>query len=218
MRVIPIPGVGFDSNVYLIIDEKKVLVDTGTGFYADYIIKKIKEKCPLEEISSIILTHEHFDHTGGVDALKKFCHAEIMIHEEGAETLEGGLDWSSSFFGVEQKRVRVDRKLREGDVIPLGEHDLIVLHTPGHSKGSICLYEEKNKSLFSGDLIFCGGGIGRTDFYGGDLEELIQSIERIKKLDVNALYPGHGEWVINDGDFHVMLAEQYARRLMWKEF
>jgi len=214
MQIVPIPGVGFDSNVYLLIDERKALIDTGTGFYADYIIKKIKEACPLEEISFIILTHEHFDHTGGIDALKKFCDAEIMIHEEGAETLEEGLDWSSCFFGVKQKKVKVDRKLKEGDIISLGKSELVVLHTPGHSRGSICLYEEKSKSLFSGDLIFCGGGIGRTDFYGGDLEELIQSIERIKKLDVNALYPGHGEWAVENGSFHIKLAERYARQLI----
>ena len=214
MYVVPIPGVGFDSNIYLIIDEKKALIDTGTGFYADYVIKKIKEACPLEEISFIILTHEHFDHTGGIDTLQKFCHAEIMIHEKGAITLEKGLDWSSSFFGVKQKKVKVHRKLREGDIIPLGEHDLMVFHTPGHSKGSICLYDEKSKSLFSGDLIFSDGGIGRTDFFGGDLGELLHSIERMKKLEINALYPGHGEWVTTDGDIHVKLAAEYARRLM----
>jgi len=214
MKIVPIPGVGFDSNVYLIIDKEKALIDTGTGFYADYITKKIKEVCSLEEISSIILTHEHFDHTGGIDGLLKFCDAEVMIHENGAETLKKGLDWSSCFFGVKQKKVKVDRKLKEGDVISLGGHDLIVFHTPGHSRGSICLYEKKSKSLFSGDLIFCGGGIGRTDFYGGDLEELIQSIERIKKLEVDALYPGHGEWTVENGSFHIKLAEQYARQLM----
>ena len=213
MRVIPISGRGFGSNVYLVLDEKKALIDTGAGFYANDVIKKIKEETPLEKISYIILTHEHFDHTGGIEALQKVCSAEILMHEKGAPTLENGLDWSSSLFGVEQKRIKVHRKLNEGDTVSLGTHVLEVLHTPGHSEGSICLYERKSKSLFSGDTIF-SNGVGRTDFYGGDIVELVHSIERLTKLEVNDLYPGHGEWIAQNGDIHVTLAAEYARQLM----
>ncbi len=213
MHVIPISGRGFDSNIYLILDEKKALIDTGTGFHANGIIKKIRKETPLKKISYIILTHEHFDHTGGIETLQKVCSAEILMHEKGAPTLENGLDWSSSLFGVEQKRIKVHRKLRDGDTISLGTHVLEILHTPGHSEGSICLYEPKSKSLFSGDTIF-SNGVGRTDFYGGDIVELVHSIERLTKLEVNDLYPGHGEWVAHDGDIHVTLAAEYARQLM----
>jgi glyoxylase-like metal-dependent hydrolase (beta-lactamase superfamily II) len=213
MRVVPIPGRGFDSNVYLILDEKKVLIDTGTGFYANDVIKKIKKEMPPEDIFYIILTHEHFDHTGGIAAVQKVCSAEILMHEKGAPTLENGLDWSSSLFGVEQKKIKIHMKLKEGDRISLGTHVLEVLHTPGHSEGSICLYEHESKSLFSGDTVF-SNGVGRTDFQGGNIVELVQSIERLTNLEVDALYPGHGEWIPRDGDINVSLAAEYARQLM----
>jgi glyoxylase-like metal-dependent hydrolase (beta-lactamase superfamily II) len=213
MRVFPIPGRGFDSNIYILLDEKTVLIDTGSGFYASAIIKKIKKEIPPEKISHIILTHEHFDHTGGIPAVQKVCNAEILMHEKGAPTLEDGLDWSSSLFGAEQKKIMINKKLNEGDTISLGAHVLEVLHTPGHSEGSICLYERESKSLFSGDTVF-SNGIGRTDFRGGNIVELVQSIERLTNLEVDALYPGHGEWIPHDGDINVTLAAEYARQLM----
>jgi len=74
--------------------------------------------------------------------------------------------------------------------VTVGGHILEVIYTPGHSPGSICLYEPESKSLFSGDTIFSDGGIGRTDFPGGSMEELVESIRRID-MDVLDLYPGH---------------------------
>ena len=91
--------------------------------------------------------------------------------------------------------IPVDIKLKEDDTINLGKIKLKIIHTPGHTKGGICLYDEKTKSLFSGDTIF-SDGIGRTDFFGGDFNELKASVEKILKLKENSgidnLYPGHG--------------------------
>lgn len=203
-------GIGYESNVYLILANKKALIDTGTGFYSEQLIEELKKEVSLEEIEYIILTHEHFDHCGGAKDLKMATGAKICIHKNGAEVLEKGLNWSAIFFNAVQPKTEVDIKLEEGDIIDLGNIKLEVLHTPGHSEASICLYEEKSKSLFSGDTIFSYGGIGRTDFVGGDRIKLIESIKRLKKLEVNNLYPGHGEFIIGNAYEHIEMAERSA--------
>lgn len=214
MNVTRLLGFGFESNVYLILAEKIAVIDTGTGFYIRNLVEGLKRYVEPKDVEYIILTHEHFDHTGGAKALKDICNARICMHEMGAEVLEKGLDWSASFFGAKQPRTSVDIKLHGGEVIDLGNVKLNVIYTPGHSKGSICLYEEKTKSLFSGDTIFAHGGIGRTDFYGGDSFQLIQSIKRLKKLDIRNLYPGHGDYIVGDASKHIEMAERSASFLL----
>jgi len=210
MKIKEIPGIGFDSNVYLLMDgEKAALIDTGTGFNFHHVMEEIEREIPVEKIDKIVLTHEHFDHCGGVTGLKNLCNAEVMIHEKGAEIVERGIDSSASFFGVEQPPIKIDRKLNDGDRITVGEQILEVIYTPGHSPGSICLYEPESKSLFSGDTIFSDGGIGRTDFPGGSMEELVESIRRID-MDVLDLYPGHGPRIIKNGAKHVKMALKTA--------
>jgi len=193
MQVRKIEGMGFDSNIYVLKDGgRAAIVDTGTGFNSAYVINGIMEKVDMES----------------VDAIQ--CDAEVMIHEKGAETIEKGLDRSSSLFGVEQPAIKVDRKLNEGDIVKVGEAKLKVIYTPGHSPGSICLYEAESKSLFSGDTIFSDGGVGRTDFWGGDIEELVNSIRRIGEFDIVNLYPGHGPHIEGNGAKHVSM---YARAI-----
>ncbi len=199
-------GFGFESNVYLIKAEKYAIIDTGTGFYVRKLIEEIEKEIKIEEIEYIILTHEHFDHCGGVKELKEISNAKVCIHEKGADVLEEGKNWSAIFFNAIQPKVKVDIKLRDGDEIDLGNIILKIIYTPGHSMGSICLYEEKSKSLFSGDTIFSYGGVGRTDFYGGDYLQLKKSIERLLKMDIKNLYPGHGEYIIGNGKEHVEMA------------
>ena len=208
MKITRFLGFGFESNVYLIEADIVAVIDTGTGFYMKDLVEELEECVDLEDIEYIILTHEHFDHCGGVKKLKEICNAKVCIHENGVDVIEKGLNWSAAFFNAEQPRTRVDVKLKEGDEIDLGSVILKVIYTPGHSKGSICLYEEKSKSLFSGDTIFAYGGIGRTDFIGGDKLELIESIRKLKRVDVKNLYPGHGEYILKDGYMHIEMAER----------
>jgi len=207
-------GFGFESNVYLIEDEINALIDTGTGFYSDTLMKEIERYVDIESIEYIIITHEHFDHCGGAKRIKEESGAKICMHEKGAKVLEEREQWSATFFNSFQEKVKVEKKLKEGDKIILGNMNLEVLYTPGHSPGSICLYNEESKSLFSGDLIFAGGGIGRTDFYGGDAGQLVESIIRIGKLDVENLYPGHGEYVTGNAKKHIKMAEQMCKYLL----
>ncbi|HHO57084.1 MAG TPA: MBL fold metallo-hydrolase [Thermoplasmatales archaeon] len=207
-------GFGFESNVYLIEDERNAVVDTGTGFYTERLLDEISRYVEVKSIDYIILTHEHFDHCGGAADLKNTTGAEICMHEMAARTLEEGEQWSAMFFDAVQKATEVERKLREGDKIILGEAELRILHTPGHSPGSICLYDEKSRTLFSGDVVFAGGGIGRTDFYGGNAEQLVKSIKRLVELNVENLYPGHGDFVMGEGKAHIKMAERMSMYLL----
>jgi len=199
-------GYGYESNVYLIMDERNALIDAGTGFETKNLIKEIGKY--TRSIDYIILTHEHFDHCGGAAPLKRFFGSKIAMHEDGSRILEEGSNIYSSFFNAKFERAKVDIRLKGREIIDLGRIKLKVIHTPGHSPGSICLYDEKNKILFSGDTIFLYGGVGRTDFYGGDKEKLKESIKKIARLNIESLYPGHGEYAEKNASIHIKLAFQ----------
>lgn len=107
----------------------------------------------------------------------------------------------------------MDIKLVDGDEIRIGKTNLKIIHTPGHSPGSICIYEPESKVLFSGDTIFADGGIGRTDFYNGSPKDLINSIKKLAKMKINAIYPGHGNCIRKNAEMHVKMALNNATLL-----
>ncbi len=185
-----------DSNIYVIGD---TVIDSGTGFNFTKLYSLLKMlNIKLEDVKHVINTHGHFDHVGGNGY---FLNASISIHEEDAPILENGdLKVSmADFFNGKLKPRHVDRKLRDEDGIRIGSMDCKVIHTPGHSPGSVCIYCPKEKILFSGDTVF-SDGVGRTDVPGGDPEALNQSLEKISRLDVKKILPGHGEPVLSDGN------------------
>jgi hydroxyacylglutathione hydrolase len=146
----------------------------------------------------IINTHGHFDHAGANRRLKEVSGADILIHQADAPMLSG-LSASASAWGLRaDDSPAADRLLEDGDTITFGNYTLTVLHTPGHTPGGICLYTEYpnagslKKAVFVGDTLFAGS-IGRTDFPGGDLDTLIDSI-RTKLFaleDDVVVFPGH---------------------------
>lgn len=182
-----------DSNIYLIGD---TIIDSGTGFNFMRLHSVLKmQNTDLDKIKQVINTHGHFDHIGGNGY---FYNAKIAIHEKEAPIVENADAEKSNvnFFAGELKPRRVDRKLKEGDLVANG---LKVIHTPGHSPGSICLYDEKKKILFSGDTVF-SDGVGRTDLTGGDPQALGESLEKLSKLKIEKILPGHGEPVLKMGN------------------
>ncbi|MGZ4869837.1 MAG: MBL fold metallo-hydrolase, partial [Halobacteriota archaeon] len=131
------------------------------------------------------------------DGLKLSGKTVVMMHEADAKAI-GTSASAAHFFGARAPKFRVDTVLTDGAEIDLGDTTLRVIHTPGHTPGSICLYEVQSKSLFSGDTVFPYGSIGRTDLPGGSSRDLIRSISRLVALDVSVLYPGHGEVTANN--------------------
>ena len=207
-------GIFYDSNIYVISAEKTIILDTGTGSRHEKVLSDIKDIMNPEDIDTIVLSHRHFDHTGGAEALQKALKAELVVHEEAAAALRGGDDVTTAAraFGKSFPRLEV-RTVAEGDVIDLGDLKLKVLHTPGHSICSMALYHEETKTLFPGDTVYTDGGIGRWDLPTGNYEELVISLKRLSDLDISNLYPGHGPHAEGDGSRHVAMGLKYAEML-----
>ena len=179
-----------DSNIYIL---DHFVIDAGTGFNFTrmYDLFRVLKKNP-NDIKWVINTHCHFDHIGGNGY---FLNAKVAIHESEAHVLEKPDPELSNaaFFNGKISSTPVEKKLKDGDVI----NGLKVIHTPGHSPGSVCFYDPKQKILFSGDTIF-SDGVGRTDIKGGDVKLLEASLEKIQKMDIKKLLPGHGEPVLEN--------------------
>jgi len=180
-----------NANTYLINGSKKILIDPGhdrlLGNVKDHISKL---SITLQDIDLIILTHGHPDH---VEAVRSFSNslALIALHEtelDFIKTLAPHYDLTMGTANFEPQLL-----LREGQLI-VDDLTFQVIHTPGHSPGSICLYWPHEKALFTGDVIFYQG-IGRTDLPGGNGQDLKESISRLSSLEVEHLLPGHGEIV-----------------------
>jgi hydroxyacylglutathione hydrolase len=183
-----------DSNIYIMGD---TVIDSGTGFNFTRLYQLLKMlKIDLKDIKHVVNTHGHFDHVGGNGY---FIEADIAIHDADAAIVEKGdanLSYADFFDGRLKPR-EVRTRLKEGDVVSAGGMELEVIHTPGHTPGSICLYDRKSGTLFTGDTVF-SDGIGRTDMPGGNDEHLQASLDRISSLHAKRLLPGHGEAVVLD--------------------
>lgn len=210
MKVHYVAGVAYDSNVYLLEDEDPVLVDTGTGTYAESALEEVSKIVPLDRIGRIVLTHSHYDHMGGAKAFQEATGAKLYLHEAEALPLMAG-DTSltvSDMFGKRLRGLEVEQ-LKTGQRLKLGGTELQVLHTPGHSPGSIVLYDAEGASAVVGDTVFCDGGVGRWDLPGGDLGELRSSVKRLRELGLKNMYPGHGSYAEGDAEAHLGMAAEY---------
>jgi glyoxylase-like metal-dependent hydrolase (beta-lactamase superfamily II) len=141
-------------------------------------------------VAGIVLTHGHFDHLGAVGALVAETGAPLLVHESDAGDITTAEGTGGALFGFHAVSPPAERLLRDGETIAAGEVLLTVLHSPGHTPGSICLYAPGH--LISGDTLFAGS-VGRTDFRGGDMSAMRRSIARLAELpDDTRVYPGHG--------------------------
>jgi len=141
-------------------------------------------------VAAVVLTHGHFDHIGAAHEVCKATGAPLAVHGADAERLTSPEGTGGAMFGFDITAPEADRVLADGDTIEAGAVVLEVLHTPGHTPGSICLLGGAH--LLSGDTLFAGS-IGRTDFPGGDMPAMRRSIARLASLpDDTRVHPGHG--------------------------
>ena len=160
----------FASNTYLIKNKILTLIDPGTPLsFKDLKQELEKLKIKIEDIKIILNTHEHFDH---IMSNKYFKNAVVMIHKS--------------------KKFKHSTPLEDNSEINLGKIKLKVIYTPGHSKGSVCFYEPKQKILFSGDTVFAHGTPSLITI-SGSKKEYIQSLNKLLKLKINKILPGHGD-------------------------
>lgn len=192
-------GMGKDCNIYVI--DSEILVDTGTGqFFAD-ARDEIKKQCDPKTIKIIINTHYHHDHTGGNKKFRDWLGAKLVIHESELGLVEKG-ETLAERFGSVGKITTMDGTVKEGTVLRTENFSFIVLHTPGHTAGSICLYEPDKKILISGDTIFADS-LGRYDLPTGDRLEQKRSLEKLLNYNIQYLLPGHGRSLTSGVSFHI---------------
>ena len=158
------------TNCYLVYDEHKNAVLIDCGDESARINQKIDELSL--QVSYILLTHAHYDHIGAVDAVRAHTGARVLVSPEDHEMLLDGKKNLSAFHG-DGIRVKSDGLFSDGQVISCGDLSFTVLKTPGHTKGGVCFYTKG--ALFSGDTLFYAS-VGRTDFYGGNYDALIDCV------------------------------------------
>lgn len=177
MKIKRLIGGNLESNGYVIYDSEQgecFVIDPGyNGEKFLRIIEDLKLK-----MKGILLTHHHYDHVGGVEKIRAATGCPVYIHRADADPY----------------KKHADVMLEHGDTLTLGDEVIKVIHTPGHTKGSVCFYSEQSKLAFTGDTIF-NVEIGRIDLEGGSPPEMENSIRNIINLWSNEIiiYPGHGD-------------------------
>lgn len=180
------------TNCYLLcnIDIKEcVLIDPADS--QDEISRMIDESgCSLK---GILLTHGHFDHIMAADAVRDKYGVKVYASCDEKNTLEQPHINLGEAYGLKLS-VKADVWHKDGEILKLAGFDIEALHTPGHTEGGSCYYIREIGVIFSGDTLFCGS-VGRTDFPGGSMSEIVRSIkEKVMVLpDDTKVYPGHGE-------------------------
>ncbi len=181
-----------DTNTYIVYDEDTrdaVVVDPGdeSSEVVDWV-----ERLGLR-VRAILATHGHFDHVLGVDYIRNALGAEFYMHRDDLWVARQSMEWLR-IWGLEPRKPPEPDHVIEGDtLLELGSLSLRILHTPGHTPGSVCIYIDRDRILFSGDTLF-SGTVGRTDLPGGSWRDLAQSLRKIFQTlpSETIVYPGHG--------------------------
>ena len=178
-----------ENNNYLIIDEdsrEAALIDC--SYMDENILLELKKQ--NASLKYVLLTHGHFDHIGGLNDLPDG--AEVLMHADDMEWINE-VNTYLPMIGMPTMGIpKIDRHVVDNEIIRLGNTEIKIIHTPGHTQGGVCFYT--NGSLFSGDTIF-RESVGRCDLPGGDFNQIVDSIEqRIFELpEDTVIYPGHGK-------------------------
>lgn len=189
MVIKKLPLGNMPTNCYILADDKtKECAVFDPADEVEKIISAIGEY----KLKYIILTHMHIDHVMALDKLKEITSALVVVHSADAIALNDDNFTLANFFRTTSPETKADIIADDGDILCLGEFELKIIHTPGHTKGSMCIYCDG--ILISGDTLFAQS-VGRTDFPGGSHSELVNSIK--SKLftlpDDTKVYSGHSD-------------------------
>lgn len=182
------------TNSYILYDEETMealIIDPGSGELATKVRDLINAGL---RFNGIVATHGHIDHVAGVKELREVTGAKFSLHKLDVEILDVSLDWGWELgLDVKFDDVRPDYLYDGEEVIRLGRYEIEVIHTPGHTPGSVVFNIPTLKIAFTGDTLF-HGSVGRTDLMGGSWSTLKESIKKlVARLDSSTvIYPGHG--------------------------
>ena len=200
----------WETNAYLVWDGRApdaLVVDPGMGAAAPLVERVAANGLRLHLIAN---SHGHIDHIFDDAPLMDSSGAPLAIHPDDAYRLDG-----RNNYGFEITPVTATRELRDGEQVRIGDLVFDVLHTPGHTEGSVCLYEERHGLLLSGDVLFAGS-YGRTDLAGGSDEQMVASLARLAREIPPALrvLPGHGPETTIEGELPWLRRIAEAGRLL----
>ena len=194
-------GEGLCSNIYVIGKYRATMIDAGVGNRMNPVLPQLEQiGIKPENIESIIVTHAHHDHAMGVFLVLEKANPKVYVHEKDTRYIATRLGDHLV-------------KVKEGDVIETELWPLEVYWTPGHTEGSMSLYNRERKILFSGDTVFQDGYYGRYDGESGSFDEIVDSLRKLHGLDVEFLLSGHGPPVLKDGNKHIDMALNQATRI-----
>lgn len=182
-----INGLFPECNIYVIDGE--IVIDSGTGQNFSQV-KEMLEKFSMSP-HTLVNTHYHYDHTGGNKKFRDWAKCAIACHKEDEGYITSGNNLAD-LFNKQAQSCSVDFLTEDGDKVDTENYSFNVIHTPGHTQGSICLYEKSKKILISGDTLF-DNNMGRTDLSGGNHEDMRKTMEKLVKLPVEILLSGHGQ-------------------------
>ena len=219
-------GVGIshvsDSHVYLIDGHKEIgLIDTGCGFAGERIIQNIRsEGFDLARLKVIAITHSHWDHARGVAFIKRQADCRVGVHPGGVNMLEEEL-WRSrqvAEAGFASDPTNVDFTFSDDQLITIGDYELKVLFTPGHSDDSVCFLVEMGgrRFAFTGDTLSGEGKLGITHAETNFLNYR-KALEKLLKNKPDAILPGHGLFSLSHGYFYVANAVEVLKQ-RWNGF
>lgn len=222
-----------DSHVYIIGKPETndlTMVDTGLAGKSAHKLNAIEQLgISLSTIKRIIMTHTHIDHISCLHEFKEEIPGiELWVHtleadliEKGDEMCVYGMDEFKSMCQAQYNlkdglfKFKVDRKLNDGDILEAGGMSWEIIHIPGHSSGSIALYNKELKALIPGDVVYADYAIGRFDLYGADPVQHMESLNRLAELEVDILLPGHNRIMTEVPEGYIRdTAEQWGRYLV----